>query len=110
MAELTVEKGYDYFIVADRGTHAHSRLESYGPYYPGFAPNYWFFTRRGVWRPFYDPFFDEPRSYEEVTRFEASAEIAMFHGRKPADNASAFDAHDVVSNLQSKVHPPAQGS
>src|SRR5262249_17669451 len=108
-AELTLQQGYDYFVVADRGTHERNSLRSYGPYYPGFAPNYWFYTRRGLWRPFYDPFFDEPRAYEEITRYEASAEIAMFHGQKPGSNANAFDAHEVVANLQSKVTraPPA---
>ena len=106
-AELTVQRGYDYFVVADRGVQGHSQLRSMGPYHVGFAPEYWYFTRRG-WMPFYDPFFDEPQSYEQVTRYEASSEIAMFHGSKPADNPNAFDAREVVSNLQAKVtRPPA---
>ena len=108
-AELTQQRGFDYFIVADRGVQGHSELRSMGPYRAGFAPNYWFFTRRG-WLPFYDPFFDQPASYREITRFEASAEIAMFHGQKPAENANAFDARDVVANLGPRVHTPVPAS
>ncbi len=104
-AELTVEHGYDYFIVADRGVHGQSHLSPVGGYYPAFAPNYWYFTRRG-WMPFYDPFFDSPMAYREITRYEASAEIAMFHGAKPADNASAFNAREVADNLRDRVTRP----
>jgi hypothetical protein len=81
------------------------------PAYPHFAFDYWYFSRRHGWSPFYDPFWDEPESYREVTRYEASAEIAMFDGRKPADNADAFDAREVQQNLQGRVvRPPPQGS
>jgi hypothetical protein len=104
-AELTVQNGYDYFIVADRGTQRHSQLRSTGSYYQGFAPYYWYRTRRG-WLPFYDPFFDQPQSYQEIEQYEASAEIAMFHGHKPTENANAFDAREVVANLQGKVTRP----
>ena len=108
-AELTVQRGFDYFIVADRGVQGHSELRSMGPYHAGFAPSYWYFTRRG-WLPFYDPFFDAPESYQQITRFEASAEIAMFHGAKPADNANAFDAREVAANLQARVTRPPPAS
>jgi hypothetical protein len=45
-----------------------------------------------------------------VTRYEAVAEIAMFNGRKPADDPSAFDAREVQSNLQGRItRPPPAG-
>jgi hypothetical protein len=54
------------------------------------------------------PVFDEP-SYREVTRYEAIAEIAMFNGVKPANDANAFNAREVQANLQGRVtRPPAQ--
>ncbi|MBX9747452.1 MAG: hypothetical protein K2X34_11160 [Hyphomonadaceae bacterium] len=105
-AELTLESGFDYFIVADRDTERESRLQ--GSYRPRFAYDYWYFSPRRGWSPFYDPFWDEPTSYREVTRYEAVAEIAMFRGPKPADNADAFDAREVQQNLQGRiVRPPA---
>ena len=75
-AELTLQNGNDYFIVANRDTED-------------------------------DPFWDEPSSYREVTRYEAVAENAMFSGPKPADDPNAFDAREVQTNLQgSIVRPP----
>jgi hypothetical protein len=107
-AELTLQNGFDYFIVANRETEEHSRLRSTGPYRPRFAYDYWYFSPRRGWSPWYDPFWDEPMSYREVTRYEAVAEIAMFQGAKPADDPAAFDAREVQANLQGAiVRPPA---
>lgn len=107
-AELTLQAGRDYFIVADRDTEEHTRLQGTGPSYSRFAFDYWYFSPRRGWSPWYDPFWNEPASYREVTRYEAVAEIAMFSGQKPADNANAFDAREVQANLQGRiVRPPA---
>lgn len=109
-AEATVESGYDYFIVANRDTEEHSQLRSTGPYHPRFAFDYWYFSPRRGWSPWYDPFWDEPSSYREVTRYEAVAEIAMFHGQKPADDPDAFDAREVQTNLQGRIVRPPPAS
>ena len=106
-AELTLENGFDYFIVADRDTERESRLQ--GTYRPRFAYDYWYFSPRRGWSPFYDPFWDEPTSYREVTRYEAVAEIAMFNGQKPANDPDAFDAREVQANLQGRVVRPPEG-
>lgn len=108
-AELTLENGNDYFIVANRDTEEHSRLQSTGSR-SRFGFDYWYFSPRRGWSPWYDPFWDEPASYREVTRYEAVAEIAMFSGRKPADDANAFDAREVQSNLQGRIVRPPPAS
>ena len=109
-AEVTLENGHSYFVVANRNTEGHTRLQA-DPMYPRFAFDYWFFSPRHGWRPWYDPFWDEPTDYREVTRYEASAEIAMFDGPKPADNPDAFDAREVQQNLQGRItRPPPTGS
>lgn len=109
-AELTLESGNDYFVVANRDTEEHSRIQSTGSYRPRFAFDYWYFSPRRGWGPWYDPFWDEPINYREVSRYEAVAEIAMFDGPKPANNADAFDAREVRANLQGRiVRPPAAG-
>src|SRR5690242_8307434 len=41
-AELTLQNGQDYFIVANRDTEEHSQLRSTGPYHPRFAFDYWY--------------------------------------------------------------------
>ncbi len=108
-AEVTLQGGRDYFIVANRDTEEHSRLQGSGMYRPRFAFDYWYFSPRRGWSPWYDPFWDEPSSYREVTRYEAVAEIAMFSGQKPADDPNAFDAREVQANLQGRIVRPPVG-
>lgn len=108
-AELTLESGNDYFIVANRDTEEHSRLQSMGSR-SRFAFDYWYFSPRRGWSPWYDPFWDEPTSYREVTRYEAVAEIAMFSGAKPANDPNAFDAREVQTNLQGRIVRPPPAS
>jgi len=108
-AEITTQGGFDYFIVANRDTEGHSRLQSVGPRSPRFGFDYWYFSPRRGWSPWYDPFWAEPSSYREVTRYEAVAEIAMFRGQKPADDPNAFDAREVQQNLQGRITRPPAG-
>ena len=75
-AELTLQQNKDYFIIADRDTRANSRLVASGFDRSPFG--YRFFSRRHGWAPFYDPFWDDPSDYREVTRYEAFAEITMY--------------------------------
>jgi hypothetical protein len=105
-AELTLQNGKDYFIVANRNTDANTRLQADGPNFPHSRFDYWFFSPRHGWGPWYDPFWDDPTDYREVTRYEASAEIAMYAGHKPADDPNAYDAHEVQANLHDRVQRP----
>lgn len=108
-AELTLDKGYDYFIVSQRATDGASRLVPFGgPSRYGFNPYYSWYAPHWGWRPYYDPFWDDT-TYREVTRYEATAEIVMFKGQKPANDAQAFDARQVRENLAGKVVRPAPG-
>ena len=104
-AELTLQSGYDYFVVVTRGTDKRTQIYADGPYYSPFYTGR-FYSRRFGWRPLYDPFYDDPLNYTEVTRYEAEGEIAMYKGAKPAGDAKAFDARQVQQNLAGKVVPP----
>lgn len=107
-AELTLAAGKDYFVVSDRDTEEHSRLQGEGFRPSPYGFRYYAFRPHWGWSPWYDPFWDEPSRYREVTRYEAIAEIAMFNGQKPANDASAFSAREVQANLQNRiVRPPA---
>lgn len=110
-AELTLARGFDHFILVERDTEARSRYESSGRSfyrYPGFYPHWTYYSPRWGWRPWYDPFFDNPGSYRQVTRYEATAEIRFGRGPRP-DDPKAFDARDVMRNLEGRVaRPPAQ--
>lgn len=108
-AELTLDQGYDYFIVARRATDNKTSIIPFGgpPSAFGFYPSYSWYSPRYGWRPFYDPFWDDT-TYREVTRYRASAEIVLYKGQKPAADPQAFDARQVKENLGGHiVRPPA---
>jgi len=107
-AEATLQHGFDYFIVTNRGTEGKTQLEGVGPYRPMFPM--WFYSRRHGWGYWNDPFWNEPQDYREVTRYRAEAEIAMYHGQKPADDANAYDAHDVQHNLEGHIVRPTSAT
>lgn len=109
-AEITRENGYDWFATVNRATDRDVRLQAtpdpfyydrYGPYW---GPS-WRYYRRGYWSPWGDPF---RRDFDvrEIDRFEASAEIVMGRGPKPASDPNAFDAGEVISNLGPRVTRP----
>jgi hypothetical protein len=111
-AEVTADNGYDWFATVNRATDRDVRLvttpdpfyyDRYGPYW---GPS-WRYYRRGYWSPWGDPFWGA-RDFDvrEIDRFEASAEIVMGRGRKPADDANAFDAREVIQNLGPRVTRP----
>ena len=120
-AELTVQRGYDYFIFTDRDVDHKSRTYStpsvgggFG-YGGGFGGGYWGpswrYRGRGFgwrsWDPFYgDPFFDRGVDIDTIDKYEANAEIVVGRGPKPKDNIRAFDARDVIRNLERTIVLP----
>jgi hypothetical protein len=118
-AELTVQEGYDWFAIVDRNTETDRRtyVERDPFYSPWYGPSY------GYWRPYWryyggfgwrtwdpwwgDPFWADRMDVRTVTKFEASAEIVMNRGPKPADDPRAFDARAVIANLSPRVTRPA---
>jgi hypothetical protein len=106
-AELTVQSGYDWFATVERATDRDSRFyttrdpfyaDRYGPYW---SP-YWRFQRRGLWSPF-DRYWMSDYDVRQVDRYEASAEIIMGRGPKPAGDPNAFDAREVIANIGPRV-------
>jgi len=112
-AELTVERGYDWFQNVQSRTEAHTDTFIYRRPEPVFADAYWGphwrYRRHGwyadwhswdPWGP--NPFFDTGT----VTAYEAVAEIVMGHGAKPADDRTAFDARAVMQTLGPRIARP----
>ena len=117
-AELTVQQGYDWFSIADRQTarDSHTYVQPdplYSPWHGyGFWRPSWRYQRRGfgwaTWDPFWgDPFWGDRYDVQTIQKFEATAEIQMHHGAKPADDPRAFDARAVVDNLKPRIQYPA---
>jgi hypothetical protein len=110
-AEVTLAEGYDWFALADRHTDRDTRTyynrDPWG--YDMWRPT-WAYMGRGRW-VVWDPwgpsrFWADDISTQQVTRYEASAEIFMGKGPKPANDPSAFDAREVTRNLGPTIVRP----
>ena len=106
-AELTLESGHDWFSTVNRATDRDVRYATspdpfyYDRYSPFWGPS-WRYSRRGIWSPWRDPFgpdFD----VRQIDRYEATSEIVIGRGRKPANDPNAFDAREVIDNLGPRV-------
>ena len=106
-AEVTVENGGDWFSTVNRATDRDTRLTGgtdpfyYDRYSPFWGPS-WRYSRRGLWSPWRDPFgpdFD----VRQIDRYEATSEIVIGRGRKPANDPNAFDAREVIDNVGPRV-------
>lgn len=104
-AELTLEQGKDYFIVVEQDTDTERSYRASGyrdPYVYGLYP-YGF--RRF---PYYA--YGYPWSYDtsvrERRRFEAHAFILLREGEKPDDDPRAYDAREVIANLDTAIVRP----
>ena len=83
-AELTLARGYDYFVVVDHSVDPEVEVESVGPPMPPIAP----------------------RRYRSETRYVATSDIMMFQGVRPPNAPAAFDARAVAFNLGSQIQRP----
>lgn len=104
-AELTLQNGFDTFTIVNRDTDKNSSVRQSGGYM-GSRMSYSYFVPRYGWVRSWDPFWSTPVSYEEVTRYEAFAEIIMGRGPKSSD-PNAFDAHQVSQNLAASIQRPS---
>ncbi|MEM8987314.1 MAG: hypothetical protein AAGC95_11385 [Pseudomonadota bacterium] len=100
-AELTVQRGFDYFIVTEQSTDSRSTFTSSGvgsPFYAGYGYyRYPYYAYGWPWG------FRDDVTTRERKRYEAIAYIIMAKGDKPEDNPNAFDARDVMNNLRPLV-------
>jgi len=101
-AELTLQSGYDTFTIVSRDTDKDRDIRRTGGYS---RFSYMYFSPRWGWVHAWDPFMSSPARYDEVTRYEAFAEIVMSRGPKGSD-ANAFDARQVSENLSASIQRP----
>ncbi len=105
-AELTRDAGYDWFATVNRATDRDTRFYTTGDpfyrdrYWPYWGPSWRWYSRRGVWSRWNDPFWGRNDfDVRQVDRYEATTEIIMGRGAKPAGDANAFDAREVIQNV-----------
>ena len=122
-AELTLQNGYDYFVMANRDTDLQSRTYStpgvgggwgYGGFGGYWGPSWRYYGRGFGWRS-WDPWFGggfgggpwgNDFDIRTIDRYEATAEIVMRKGPIPRDNIRAFDARKVVDSIGPSVVLP----
>lgn len=122
-AELTLQNGYDYFVMANRDTDLQSRTYStpgigggwgYGGFGGYWGPSWRYYGRGFGWRT-WDPWFGggfgggpwgNDFDIRTIDRYEATAEIVMRKGPIPRDNLRAFDARAVVNSIGPSVVLP----
>ena len=104
-AQVTLENGYDHFVIVsdDTETETRTRVTNLGPRY-GFYPYYGFgaFPYYAVGYP-WGPGFNDDVTIRESQRYTAVAYIVMGFGAKPQDNLAAYDAREVQKNLEAAV-------
>jgi hypothetical protein len=111
-AELTAAKGYEWFETVDRHTqnNGETYIEGFGPY--GYWAPVWGFHRRGGW--VYGGWgwgwgggWDDFATVDRIDRYTATADVAMGRGPRPT---RAYDAHQVIANLDAKIVRPGQAT
>ena len=101
-AELTLQKGYDYFVVVEDDTEKTTRYSGStfpGPAFYGRGRPFPYYGYGYSWGGFYDV------DIRESNRYTAIAYILMYKGPKPRQS-NAYTAQEVVDNLRGFVVRP----
>jgi hypothetical protein len=101
-ADLTVAQGFDWFEMVDHDTRNNGQVYVD----PAFGPG-WGYWRPGwrYWGGGFGPW--GPYDVDRIDRYQATADIFVGHGPKPAGDARAFDARQVMANLGPKIVRPS---
>lgn len=94
-AELTIDQGYDYFILSGNDTDAQTRYQETISAFGGTG----FYSR-------YSGFGIGIGTAYPITEYQAQAFVTMFKGKRPDSQPDAFDAREVQRNLSSLVKYP----
>ncbi|WP_232843078.1 CC0125/CC1285 family lipoprotein [Allopontixanthobacter confluentis] len=118
-AELTLEKGMDWFAIEDRVVEREVERQVrpdplydpwFGTYYGSWRPYWSYYGPRTGWRrwyPYYGhSFWTTHVDIREVERYEATAEIRVGSGAMPDGSVRAFNAREVVTRLGPRVEHP----
>lgn len=118
-AELTVQQGYDWFVIEQQGMEHTIEREAWVD--PRYSP--WFARDYGSWRPYWryygptigwrnwypygrDPFWADHIDDRTIESFEARAMIRLGRGPHPDRKPGLFDAREVMNRLAPRIQRP----
>jgi len=80
-ADVTIQRGYDYFVIVDHYVDEETAAARKGPPLPPLLPG----------------------KKQEQSRYVASSEIVMFKGARPDGQTDAYDARVTMANLRWRI-------
>jgi hypothetical protein len=92
-AEVTIQNGFDYFVIDNRAVDKDTAYENYGDTLAWGWGGGWGF-RRGFGFAEPDTVYSQP-----INSYDAVADIVLFHGAKPTNQPDAYDAREVLNAL-----------
>lgn len=95
-AEATIEYGFDYFILMDSDSSQENSTVTTAGHYVGNTTASVYGSGNYAYGNSYSSGTYYPGQTIPITKFGATALVKMFNGTKPANNPTAFDAHEVV--------------
>jgi hypothetical protein len=116
-AELTLQRGFDWFVVLDHNTEHNVRTVVrpnplyrpwYGLGYEAWRPNWDVYVPGRGWSGIYGGDFAANPEFDvrHIEAFETTAEIDMRKGAIPANEPKAIDAHRVLADLGPIIERP----
>ena len=100
-AELTLENGFDYFLVVERDTDVNKTYSTLSARPAPFGPYPYAYSRFPYYAYGYP--WSQDVTVHERRRFEAQAYIVLRKGEKPEDDVMAFNASEVLANLGPQI-------
>ena len=98
-AEVTLQSGGDYFIVVNKDVDKNTAYENYGDDLAWGWGGGWGW-RHGFGGPGFGGGFGGGVDYTRpINSYDAIADIVTYRGPKPASNANAYDAHEVLNAI-----------
>lgn len=103
-SELTLQNGYDYFVMTARDMEPRTSYYGSGVPYAGWPPGYGFYgygSRGFGWGL-------STGTRRPVTRYRAYADVVLHRGEKPEVDNWAYDARDVMDQLGPTIARPLE--
>lgn len=116
-ADLTLQHGFDWFVVLDRNTEHNVRTivrpdpfyrPWYGAGYAGWRPDWNLYVPGHGWNSISGADLSTTQQFDvrHIEAFETTADIQMEKGPMPANDPRAIDAHRVMADLGRKLERP----